>query len=387
VTQEPTVLRPLPHTPHAQRCRYVLSSEIARGGMGSIHMGRMLGAHGFSRRVAIKRLLPQFACDEEFSAMLLEEARLSACVSHPNVAGVIDVVQEGDELWLVLEYIEGHSLARLMRRQPGAPVPPAYVVRILIDLLHGLAAVHEARDEWGTPLAIVHRDVSPQNVMVGVDGLSRLLDFGIAKARTGLGTTQRGSLKGKLSYLAPELLRLEPATPASDVYAAGLVMWEALVGRRPFEFATYREAFMRPQGLLPPSPSTFVPWIPRELDAIVLAALAPRPAERPESAHSLLIALEGVAKLASRSELGAWVRSRANIPDARLGEDPSSLERTRPRTPQVPHRTLVRGPRQLSMAIAVVLLLIAALGLAARVLSSRRAAPHQSVAGAPRAWS
>src|SRR5580658_8361717 len=182
--------------------RYVLYDEIASGGMASVHIGRLLGPAGFSRTVAIKRLHAHYAKDPAFVAMFLDEARLAARVRHPNVVSTLDVETKNAEIFLVMDYIQGESLSKLLRaaREAGAPVPGAVASAILGGVLYGLDAAHDATDEGGRPLRIVHRDVSPQNVLVGVDGISRVVDFGVARAASKLSTTQSGQLKGKLAY-------------------------------------------------------------------------------------------------------------------------------------------------------------------------------------------
>jgi serine/threonine protein kinase len=212
--------------------RYVLHARIARGGMATIHIARLTGAEGFSRIVAAKRLHPQYIEDADFVSMFLDEARIASKVHHPNVVPVLDVVSTGSEIVLVQEYIHGVPLQFLLKtaRKLQQPVPVPIVVAIMKGVLAGLHAAHEARDELGQPLHIVHRDVSPQNVMIGIDGAPRLLDFGVAKATLSAHVTREGTFKGKIAYTAPEQLRGH-ATRASDIYAAGIVMWEALVGR------------------------------------------------------------------------------------------------------------------------------------------------------------
>jgi len=188
--------------------RYALFHELAAGGMATVHVGRLLGAAGFSRVVAIKRLHRHFASDPEFVSMFVDEARLAARIRHPNVVPTLDVVRTEDELFLVMEYVSGEALSRLLRatREKGVPVTPRIAVTIGAGLLHGLHAAHTAKGERGEPLEIVHRDVSPQNVIVGTDGIARVLDFGVAKARVRLQTTREGQVKGKLAYMAPEQL-------------------------------------------------------------------------------------------------------------------------------------------------------------------------------------
>jgi eukaryotic-like serine/threonine-protein kinase len=213
--------------------RYLLHAPIARGGMATIHLARLLGAEGFSRTVAAKRLHPQFTEDGEFLKMFLDEARIASKVHHPNVVPMLDVVQTGAEVILVQEYVHGVPLDKLVRaaRQQKRQLPVEVVVAIVAGALAGLHAAHEATDELGHPLGIVHRDVSPQNVLVGVDGIARLLDFGVAKATLNTHVTRTGVFKGKLGYASPELLR-GVVTRATDIYASGVVLWEALAGRR-----------------------------------------------------------------------------------------------------------------------------------------------------------
>ena len=164
--------------------RYALFDVIATGGMASVHLGRLMGPVGFSRTVAIKRLHENFARDPEFVAMFLDEARLVARIRHPNVVQTLDVVASAQELLLVMEYVPGESLALLIKRARAAGkfIPIPIVVDIVTGLLNGLHAAHEATNEKGEPLNVVHRDVSPHNILVGTDGVTRVLDFGIAKA-------------------------------------------------------------------------------------------------------------------------------------------------------------------------------------------------------------
>jgi eukaryotic-like serine/threonine-protein kinase len=215
--------------------RYELHDAIATGGMATVHLGKLRGEVGFTRTVAIKRLHPQFSTDPEFRAMFLEEARLASRIRHPNVVSVIDVVEDGSELLLVMEYILGEPLGRLLQaaNAKGQRVPPSIAVAFALDLLAGLQAAHRATDETGENLGIVHRDVSPQNLVVGADGIARVLDFGIAKAANSASATQEGQVKGKLAYMAPEQLE-GMHSQLTDLYAAGIVLWETLAGRRLF---------------------------------------------------------------------------------------------------------------------------------------------------------
>src|SRR3954468_3140893 len=204
--------------------------------MATVHLGLLLGPVGFSRTVAIKRLHAQFASDPEFVSMFLDEARLAARIRHPNVVPTLDVVATGGELFLVMEYVPGESIARLSRalRERRQTIPLRVLSATMAGVLHGLHTAHEAKDERGHPLGIVHRDMSPQNVLVGTDGVARVLDFGVAKAAGRMQTTRDGQIKGKLSYMPPEQLRGGAVSRQSDIYAAGVMLWELVTGQRLF---------------------------------------------------------------------------------------------------------------------------------------------------------
>ena len=260
--------------------RYALFDKIASGGMATVHLGRLLGPVGFARIVAVKRLHAQFAEDPEFVSMFLDEARLAARIHHPNVIPIVDVVAQKGELLLVMDYVKGENLARLS--PAGRPLSPVLAAHVIAGVLHGLHAAHEATDERGEPLHIVHRDVSPQNVLVGVDGIARVLDFGVAKAAGRIQTTREGQLKGKIAYMAPEQLRGE-ATRQTDIYAASVVLWELLTGRRLFAASNELETLGRVIDRNIEPPGQLVPNLPRALEDIVMRGLgaSPRSAGRP----------------------------------------------------------------------------------------------------------
>ena len=213
--------------------RYLLHRQIARGGMATIHIARLLGDEGFSRIVAAKRLLPEFAQDGEFVTMFLDEARVASKVHHRNVVPVLDVVATGTDVILVQEYVHGIALNLLLReaRQAKLQIPVRVAVAIATQVLAGLHAAHTTTDEVGTPLNIVHRDVSPHNIMIAMDGTARLLDFGVAKASMAAHVTRENTFKGKLAYSAPEQLN-GAANRQSDVYSVAVTLWEMIVGRR-----------------------------------------------------------------------------------------------------------------------------------------------------------
>ena len=289
--------------------RYALHDEIASGGMATVHLGRLLGAAGFARTVAIKRLHPQFAKDPEFVSMFLDEARLASRIQHPNCVATIDVIAQGSELFLVMEYVQGESLSKLVRisAQRGVSIDIGIVNAVLTGALHGLHAAHEARDPQGAPLDVVHRDVSPQNILVGTDGVARVLDFGVAKAAARLQTTEEGKMKGKLAYMAPEQLRAQAVDRRADVFAAGIVHWEALTGRRLFFGADVGVLMAKVLSSDIPTPSSIVPEIPAELDGLVMKALERDPNRRYQTARQYAIAIETAGPIALSRHVGEWV--------------------------------------------------------------------------------
>jgi eukaryotic-like serine/threonine-protein kinase len=292
--------------------RYALYDEIASGGMATVHVGRLMGPVGFSRTVAIKRLRSIYVEDPEFVSMFLDEARLAARIQHPNVVPTLDVIQLDHEIFLVMEYVKGESLAKLIRAARAAkrPIEPGIACAVMSAVLHGLHAAHEARTEQGEPLHIVHRDVSPHNVLVGIDGVARVLDFGVAKAADRVQTTKDGQVKGKVAYMAPEQVRGH-ATRQTDVYAAAVVLWEALVQRRLFEGDNPAVTFARVvAGEIEP-PSKFVPGLPSALDQVTMRGLARDPAMRFATAREMARTLEKIVPLAPASEIGEWVEELA----------------------------------------------------------------------------
>ena len=262
--------------------RYALYGELASGGMATVHLGRLLGPVGFARTVAIKRLHPQFAKDPEFVSMFLDEARLAARVQHPNVCQTLDVVATQGELFLVMELLSGETLSRLNRatRSSGQRIPPNITVSIIAASLYGLHAAHEAKNERGEALGIVHRDISPQNIFVNRNGVTKVLDFGVAKAAGRFHTTREGNVKGKLPYMSPEQLRNLTVDRQTDIYAASVCLWEALTGHK--LFAGDNEGAVLEQVLFGviEAPSTKVVGLSPALDALVMRGLDRDPSKR-----------------------------------------------------------------------------------------------------------
>ncbi len=288
--------------------RYAIYAEIAQGGMATVHFARLVGPAGFSRTVAVKRLHAKLVDQPEFVRMFLDEARLAARVRHPNVVATIDVIETDDQICLVMEYVHGESLRRLARRvmQQGGRVPRRIAAAIMVGALHGLHAAHEAKNEQGQPLNIVHRDMSPHNIIVGADGIPRVIDFGIAKARGQLSETAAGEIKGKFAYMAPEQLTAGKVTRAADIYAASIVLWELLTGRRLFE-SKMDASLLERASVKVRRPSSLVPSLTPALDDIVLRGLSGDPDERFSSARAMARAIEDCIAPASTADVGEWV--------------------------------------------------------------------------------
>lgn len=308
--------------------RYALYGEIASGGMATVYFGRLLGAGGFSRTIAVKRLHPQLAKDPDFVGMFLDEARMAARVQHPNVVTTLDVEQSGGELFLIMEYVHGESLSRLIRAslRRGEKVPPRIVATIMVGALHGLHAAHEAKSERGEPLGLVHRDVSPQNVLVGADGMARIIDFGVAKAAGRIQMTREGQIKGKLEYMPPEQLHGERLDRRTDVYAAGVVLWEALVGQRLFQGGFEGPDVVKILTAQVDPPSSRLPGLPTEFDSVTMRALHKNPAERWATAREMALALERCGATATPSEVGAWVELLAADDLAKRATEIAAIE-------------------------------------------------------------
>lgn len=366
--------------------RYRLQQPIARGGMATVYVARLVAAEGVTRLVAAKRLHPQFVDDPEFVSMFHDEARIASRIHHLNVVPVLDVVREGEEVILVQEYVHGVPLSYLLKRAlaESTPIALSIVLAILSGVLSGLHAAHEATDDFGDPLGIVHRDVSPQNVLVSVDGIPRIVDFGIAKAKTSEHQTREGFFKGKLSYMAPEQLRGETVTRAADIYAAGVLLWELVVNRRFLQGKTDPE-FVRavatgttltPTEALEPERAFIAPerWAQiHHIEPIVNRAMALLPEARYATAAQMGAALLEVAPQASAAEVAAWVRivgaeylehrrrillapevggapEQARFESARAPDERSSASRLRMDAPTVDLRPSLE-PRTISITV------------------------------------
>ncbi|MDP9150435.1 MAG: serine/threonine protein kinase, partial [Myxococcota bacterium] len=294
--------------------RYERLAALASGGMGTVYLGRLISGDDV-QTVAIKVLHPHLANNTDMVAMFLDEARVATRLRHPNLVGVLDMDMLNDELIIVMEYVEGSTLGTMQSalRKLGEQLPVGVAVRILCDALAGLQVVHELLDEAGQPLGLVHRDVSPHNLMVGTDGTTRVTDFGIALTAGRLATTRPdGTVKGKLQYLSPEQVGRKPVDQRVDVFAAGIVLWECLTGERLFEAPTEAETVTRVLRDPVPPPSLLRPEVSTELDEVCLRALERDPGRRFQTAKEFADALRRefsppLAEAADAAEVGELV--------------------------------------------------------------------------------
>lgn len=292
--------------------RYEIISALGVGGMARVYLGLQRGPGGARKLLAIKQVRAEIAADEQVLAMFVDEARIALGLSHPNVVSTFEVVAEPGEFYMVLEYLEGQSLAQILHRVGRANMPRAQHLWLLTQVLAGLQYAHTLADFDGTPLGIVHRDISPSNVFVTYTGQVKLVDFGIAKASGGLAETQHGIIKGKLGYAAPEQCLGKPVDARSDVYAVGVMLWEALALRRR---AVGETPVAMIQARVQDSEARLEeawPGVPPHLAEITRRALAVDPARRFSSAAELLGAIENSAlrfdPVESQARIAALVR-------------------------------------------------------------------------------
>ncbi len=310
--------------------RYDLIRKIAAGGMGQVLLARK-GAEGFEKLVVIKRILPHLVEDEEFFTMFIDEAKITMRLDHPNIARINEFGSENNVHYIEMEYVAGEDLRRLEKlcQATNTQIPLGVILRVIADAAAGLDFAHKAKDSKGTPLNLVHRDVSPQNILIGFDGAVKLIDFGVAKAMGRAQHTATGILKGKFPYMSPEQAEGLDLDPRSDVFALGIVLWEQLTGRRLFkgenDLATQRLV----KACVVEPPSKWNPALPAGLDAVVLKSLAKLPQDRYADAGEFRMALEEFALKnsipASSAHLSSFMQSLYSERIARE-QDPKTLE-------------------------------------------------------------
>ena len=279
--------------------RYQLIAQLGGGGMADVYLAKMIGKSDFAKLAVVKRLKINDAEDTEIAKMFADEARLSARLNHPNIVQTFEVGEDTEGPYLVMEYLEGQPLSRIRSRsrRRGMPLPRTIGLHVLKEALTALSYAHQLCDHDGEPLHVVHRDVSPENVLVTYAGTTKLVDFGVAKTANSSTHTRAGVLKGKIAYMAPEQARSEPLDARADVFAAGLILWEILAGKRMWEGMTELDVVARLVDTEPLPPLRSVdPDIPQELDHVCTKALAKDREHRYASAADMLEELEKIQR-------------------------------------------------------------------------------------------
>lgn len=282
-------------SPGTRLGRYAVVRRIGSGGMAELYLGRLDGPEGFCKAVALKLMHPHLSDDKHFAQMFLKEARIAAALEHPAIAQVLDVGEFGGEYFMALEFVHGKDLRKVLVDLKGKPMPRGAALRVVLEVGRALHYAHRLRDSGGRALGIVHRDVSPSNVLLSYQGLVKLADFGVAKIAERSNATASGSLKGKLGYMSPEQCMQEQVDARSDVFSLGVVLYEATTGRRAFRAEQPVAVMNRVIDGEWVAPVRFVPDYPPALHEILARALAVDVDERWPSTEALCEALEGFA--------------------------------------------------------------------------------------------
>lgn len=273
--------------------RYELLQRLARGGMATVFLGRATGSAGFEKRVAIKVIHPFLADDPELIEMFLDEGRIASQIHSPHVVAILDLGEDRGDYYIVMELVEGTTLSALLRalRGAGARLPLPLILQILADACEGLRAAHELRDPAGNLYGLIHRDVTPQNLMIDRDGWVKLADFGIMKAKGRRSHTREGQLRGKLPYMSPEQAQALPLAPSSDIFALGVILWELCTGERLFGADREAEILARVIACRRPPLAELRPDLPPEIEALLANTLTKEPGDRFPSAEAMLVEL------------------------------------------------------------------------------------------------
>ncbi|MCB9728374.1 MAG: serine/threonine protein kinase [Deltaproteobacteria bacterium] len=294
--------------------KYELLERIALGGMAEVYRARQEGPAGFEKELVVKRILPQHARDEQFIEMFLDEARLAVRLAHPNIVQIIELGYEDGSYFIAMEYISGISLGDLMDRAAvlGVRLPYHYVARIIASVCAGLDYAHAFSDADGTPIGLVHRDVSPDNVLISYNGAVKMIDFGVAKAATNETKTSSGVVKGKFCYMSPEQIQGQPLDGRSDIFSVGILLYEACVGTRPFSESSGLGTVSAIMTQDPPLPRERAPDMPLELQAVILRALVKDRDQRYSQCRQMQRELEQFiqthAQYVGESDIGEFVR-------------------------------------------------------------------------------
>ncbi|PRQ03575.1 Serine/threonine-protein kinase pkn6 [Enhygromyxa salina] len=307
--------------------RYELIHRIAHGGMATVYLGRAKGKAGFEKIVAVKVIHPHLASEAEFVGMFLDEARIAARIHHPHVVEILDLGQSDGAHYMVMEFIEGENLAALIRALDGERLPVPVVLQVMADTLEGLAAAHELRDADGHPYELVHRDVSPHNILINLNGWAKVGDFGIMKAAGKASNTKTGELRGKLAYMSPEQARGDGRVDhRTDLFAVGVITWELLTGRRLFACATEAATLEKVIACEVPALDGARPELAEHprlregLDDLLARALAADPERRHADAGAMLSDVKRLLRLADELPLEADTSAARGEPRGYLGQ-------------------------------------------------------------------
>jgi serine/threonine protein kinase len=358
--------------------KYTVIRRLGLGGMAEVFLCKLVGIGGFEKHVVVKKIRADVETDNEFVTMFFDEARLAANLNHPNIIQVFEVDQLQGSPYIAMEYARGATLSIALQKMRArkATLDWGHLAYIFAGVCAGLDHAHNAEDAGGRALKIVHRDISPQNIIVSVEGTPKIFDFGVAKARGSLALTGTDRVKGKFAYMAPEQLRAEPVDEKADVYAVGVCMYEAATGKRPFNGKTDVELFAARLDGKFKMPSEYVPDIPVDLEHMILSAMAANPADRP-SALALQDQLSGFCGVGARHSSSAnavshWLKDLMGEQD----EAYESYSSTSPSTTPLPRsanlpattRAVESGQRKRGLGGVIALLSLAALGLAAALV-------------------
>jgi eukaryotic-like serine/threonine-protein kinase len=330
--------------------KYELVRHLATGGMAEIWLAEQTGPGGFNKQLVIKRILPHLARDERFTQMFLDEARTVAHLNHPNIGQVFELGEIDGNYFIAMEYIDGVDLAALkgLADKSGLPIPVEMCARIVRDTLVALDYAHDFADKDGNPVGLIHRDISPQNVLVSNDGIVKLVDFGVAKAALNESKTEAGAVKGKFAYMAPEQIQNARLDRRADIFAVGILLYELLTGIKPFgdELAAVTQILQND----PADPRTHRPDVPEILVQIIGHALAKDREQRFATAEEMAAELEGFLQerggYVTPRDLGVYIRQLRGLP---IGKTTTPLAASPSRPGPVTFAERLE-PRQISTA-------------------------------------
>ncbi|MFN7134593.1 MAG: serine/threonine protein kinase, partial [Myxococcales bacterium] len=296
--------------------RYTLLTPIATGGMGAVYLARMGGVEGFEKLVVIKKILPALAQERDFVDRFVNEAKILVKLHHGSVAQVLDMGVEDGEYYIAMEFVDGKDLRKVVSRcrETKQPMPVSLALFSMIRVLDALAYAHRKKDDGDRELNLVHRDVSPQNILVSYEGEVKVIDFGLAKSSLSLGRTNPSMILGKFFYMSPEQARHQAVDRRSDLYAVGICLWELLVGKNPFDDVPQGELMRKVAIPTIARPRELRPDLPESVDDVVMKALAIDPAQRFATAEEmrgrLTAAMLELDAAAGPESLAAWMRAQ-----------------------------------------------------------------------------